>query len=96
MLAAGMMAGGLFPFFGILIMAQFLSGLGKSLFDPALQAYVGSRVPYRRRGLVVGFLEMAWAASTLVGIPAMAFLIDRAGWRAAFVALSISGHARAS
>ena len=93
MLAAGMMAGGLFPFFGILIMAQFLSGLGKSLFDPALQAYVGSRVPYRRRGLVVGFLEMAWAASTLVGIPAMAFLIDRAGWRAAFVALSISGMA---
>jgi len=28
MLAAGMMAGGLFPFFGILIAAQFLSGLG--------------------------------------------------------------------
>jgi len=91
MLAAGMMAGGLFPFFGILIAAQFLSGLGKSLFDPALQAYVSSRVPYRRRGLVVGFLETAWAASTLVGIPAMAFLIDRAGWRAAFVALSICG-----
>jgi len=91
MLAAGMMAGGLFPYFGILIMAQFLSGLGKSLFDPALQAYVGSRVPYRRRGLVVGFLETAWAASTLIGIPAMAFMIDRAGWRAAFIALSIWG-----
>ena len=93
MLAAGMMAGGLFPFFGILIMAQFLSGLGKSLFDPALQAYVGARVPYRRRGLVVGFLETAWAASTLVGIPVMAFLIDRAGWRAAFFALGICGAA---
>jgi len=91
MLAAGMMAGGLFPYFGILIMAQFLSGLGKSLFDPALQAYVGSRVPYRRRGLVVGFLETAWAASTLIGIPAMAFMIDRAGWHAAFIALSIWG-----
>jgi len=91
MLTAGMMAGGLFPYFGILIMAQFLSGLGKSLFDPALQAYVGSRVPYRRRGLVVGFLETAWAASTLIGIPAMAFMIDRAGWRAAFIALSIWG-----
>lgn len=91
MLAAGMMAGGLFPYFGILIMAQFLSGLGKSLFDPALQAYVGSRVPYRRRGLVVGFLETAWAGSTLVGIPAMAFLIDRAGWRTAFLALGVCG-----
>jgi predicted MFS family arabinose efflux permease len=91
MLAAGMMAGGLFPFFSILILAQFLSGLGKSLFDPALQAYVGSRVPYRRRGMVVGFLETAWAASTLIGIPAMAFLIDRAGWRPAFFALGICG-----
>jgi predicted MFS family arabinose efflux permease len=91
LLAAGMLAGGLFPFFGILIVAQCLCGLGKSLFDPALQAYVSSRVPYRRRGLVVGFLETAWAASTLVGIPAMALLIDRANWRAAFFALSASG-----
>jgi predicted MFS family arabinose efflux permease len=91
MLAAGMLMGGLFPLFGVLIVAQFFSGLGKSLFDPALQAYVGARVPYRRRGLVVGFLETAWAASTLVGIPAMAFLIDGAGWRAAFLALSICG-----
>jgi predicted MFS family arabinose efflux permease len=90
-LAAGMTAGGLFPLFGVLILAQFLCGLGKSLFDPALQAYIGSRVPYRRRGLVVGFLETAWAASTLVGIPAMAVLIDRAGWRAAFIMLGIGG-----
>jgi predicted MFS family arabinose efflux permease len=91
MLAAGMMMGGLFPLFGVLIVAQFLSGLGKSLFDPALQAYVGARVPYQRRGLAVGFLETAWAASTLVGIPAMAFLIDFAGWRAAFLALGVCG-----
>jgi predicted MFS family arabinose efflux permease len=91
LLAAGMLAAGLLPVFGVLLAAQFLSGLGKSLFDPALQAYVGCRVPYRRRGMAVGFLETAWAASTLVGIPAMAFLIDRSGWRAAFIALGVCG-----
>jgi MFS transporter, DHA1 family, inner membrane transport protein len=91
MLVGGMMAGGIFPFFGVLVLAQFLCGLGKSLFDPALQAYIGSRVPYRRRGQVVGFLETAWAASTLVGIPVMAFLIDRAGWREAFTAIGVCG-----
>jgi predicted MFS family arabinose efflux permease len=91
LLAAGMLAAGLFPLFGVLIASQFLCGLGKSLFDPALQAYVGERVPYRRRGLAVGFLETAWAASTLIGIPAMAFLIDRAGWRWAFLALGAAG-----
>lgn len=91
LLAAGMLAAGLLPVFGVLLAAQFLSGLGKSVFDPALQAYVGCRVPYRRRGMAVGFLETAWAASTLVGIPAMAFLIDRSGWRAAFIALGVCG-----
>jgi len=91
LLSVGMLAAGLFPVFGLLIASQFLCGLGKSLFDPALQAYVSERVPYRRRGLAVGFLETAWAASTLVGIPAMAFLIDRAGWHWAFFALSASG-----
>jgi len=91
LLAVGMLAAGWFPLFGVLIASQFLSGLGKSLFDPALQAYVGERVPYRRRGRAVGFLETAWAASTLVGIPAVAFLVDRAGWRWAFFALGISG-----
>jgi predicted MFS family arabinose efflux permease len=91
MLTAGMLAGGMFPFFAVLMASQFFCGLGKSVFDPAVQAYVSARVPYRRRGLAVGLLEISWAASTLVGIPVVAVLIDRAGWRAAFLALSASG-----
>jgi predicted MFS family arabinose efflux permease len=91
MLVAGLALGGALLSFWALIAAAFLAGLGKSIFDPALQAYIGERVPYRRRGLVVGFLEIAWAGSTLIGIPAMAFLIDRSGWRAAFFSLSASG-----
>jgi predicted MFS family arabinose efflux permease len=91
MLAAGMALGGAHPAYGTLLAAAALAGLGKSIFDPALQADIGERVPYRRRGLVVGFLETAWAGSTLIGIPAMALLIDRAGWRAAFFALGAFG-----
>ncbi len=90
-LAVGMGAAGLFPVFAMLVIAQLLSGAGKSLFDPALQAYISERVPYTRRGLVVGLLETAWAGSTLAGIPLLALLIDQAGWRAAFFALSASG-----
>lgn len=90
-LAAGMLAAGLLPFFTVLVIAQILTGLGKSIYDPAVQAYISERVPYRRRGLVVGLLETAWAGSTLVGIPLVALLIDRAGWRAAFFCLSASG-----
>ena len=84
LLVAGMFAGGFFPFYGVILIALFLAGLGKSIFDPALQAYVGERVPFHRRGLVIGFLEFSWAGSTLLGIPAIALLIDRLGWRSPF------------
>ena len=90
MLAAGMLAAGVHPGLAVLVASQFLAGLGKSIFDPAVQAYVGERVPYRRRGFAVGLLETAWAGSTLLGIPLLALLIDRAGWRAAFLALGLS------
>ena len=87
LLVAGMFAAGLFPFYGVVLVALFLAGMGKSIFDPALQAYVSERVPFHRRGLAIGFLEFAWAGSTLLGIPLIALLIDRLGWRAPFFAM---------
>ena len=84
LLVAGMFAAGLFPFYGVILVALFLAGLGKSIFDPALQAYFSERVPFHRRGLAIGFLEFSWAGSTLLGIPVIAVLIDRLGWRAPF------------
>lgn len=86
-LSLGMFAGGLLPFFGVVLVALLLAGLGKTIFDPALQAYVGERVPFERRGLVIGILEFSWAGSTLVGIPLLALLIERSGWRAPFFVL---------
>lgn len=87
MLAVGMLAGGIIPFYGAVLLALFLAGLGKSIFDPALQAYVGERVPYHRRGMVIGFIEMSWAGSSLLGIPLAGLLIDQLGWRAPFFVL---------
>ncbi len=87
MLAVGMLAGGLLPVYGAVLLALFLAGLGKSIFDPALQAYVGERVPYQRRGLAIGMIEFAWAGSSLAGIPLAGLLIDQLGWRSPFLAL---------
>jgi predicted MFS family arabinose efflux permease len=84
LLAGGMFAGGFFPFYGVILVALFLAGLGKSIFDPALQAYISERVPFHRRAMAIGFLEFAWAGSTLLGIPLIALLIDHLGWRAPF------------
>jgi len=87
MLVVGMLAGGFLPFYSVILLAFFLAGLAKTMFDPALQAYVGERVPFQKRGLVIGLLEFSWAGSTLVGIPGIALLIDRLGWRAPFFVL---------
>lgn len=87
MLTLGMLAGGLLPAYGMVLLALLLAGLGKSIFDPALQAYVGERVPYQRRGLAIGMMEFAWAGSALVGLPMVGLLIERLGWQAPFLVL---------
>jgi len=86
-LSAGMLGGALFPWYAVVLAGLFLAGLGKSMYDSALQAYVGERVPFRRRGMVVGFMETVWAGSTLVGVPLVGLLISRFGWRAPFFVL---------
>ncbi len=86
-LAAGMLACGLLPFYGVILVALFLAGLGKSMFDPALQAYIGERVPYQRRGMVIGLIELSWAGASLIGIPMAGLLIEQLGWRAPFFVL---------
>lgn len=87
MLAVGMLAGGALPVYAMVLVALFAAGLGKSCFDPALQSYVGERVPYQRRGLVIGVIEFSWAGSSLVGIPLVGLLIERLGWRSPFLVL---------
>ena len=91
MLSGGMFAGGFFPFYGVILITLFLAGLGKNVFDPAVQAYVSERVPYRRRATAIGFLEISWAGSTLLGIPLIALLIDNIGWRSPFLGMGVMG-----
>jgi predicted MFS family arabinose efflux permease len=91
MLGVGMLAAALLPFYAVVMTALLLAGFGKTLFDPALQGFVGQRVPFERRGLVVGLVETSWAASTLVGVPFIAILIERFGWRAPFLVLGVAG-----
>ena len=87
MLVLGMFAGGFLPFYGVVLAALFLAGLGKSVFDPAIQAYISQRVPFHRRGLFIGLIEFSWAGSTLVGIPLVGLLMEYMGWRAPFFAM---------
>lgn len=90
-LAAGMFLAGLFPMYLTVLLALFLAGLGKAMFDPAILAYVGEKVPFERRGAAIGVMEISWAGSSLLGVPLMGLLIARFGWWSPFLALGLSG-----
>jgi len=82
---------GVLPSYAVLLFALFAAGLAKTAFDPALQAYIGSRVAFRRRATVIGLTEFSWAASTLVGIPLVGWLMENINWQAPFVAIGAVG-----
>jgi predicted MFS family arabinose efflux permease len=88
-LAGGMLAVGVLPLYATVLLALLLAGVGKSCFDPALQAYIGARVPWARRGFAVGLIEFAWAGSSLIGIPTVGWLIGTFGWRSPFLVLGL-------
>jgi predicted MFS family arabinose efflux permease len=79
------------PTYIALIVAMVLTGATKTIFEPAMYAYVGDRVDYRQRGLVVGLLEFGWSGAFLVGIPFSGWLMARAGWSAPFPFLALMG-----
>ena len=80
----GMWMGGIFATYLSVFLAMLLAGLGKSVFDPAIQAYVGNQVPYHRRAQAVGMIEISWAGSSLIGIPLVGIMMQWAGWISAF------------
>jgi len=65
-----------------------VAGIGTAIYIPSLQAYVSERVPYARRGRVLGAIELTWALAGMIGVPLLGGLIEPLGWRAPFVALA--------
>jgi predicted MFS family arabinose efflux permease len=84
----GMGAVALQPNFVTFSIAVLLAILGKYLFDPAMQAYFGDRIPYERRGTALAVTEAAWSMSFIAGVPLMGFLIAGYGWDAPFPLLA--------
>jgi predicted MFS family arabinose efflux permease len=78
----------LFPNIVTFSIAIFLALIGKYLFDPAMQAYLGDRIPYERRGTALAITEAAWSMSFILGIPIAGYLIANYGWNAPFPLLA--------
>lgn len=85
----GMLVVFILPNFWGLAIALLMGALGKVAFDPAVQAYIGDRVPYQRRGMMLGIMELGWSGAFLVGVPVMTWLIANANWQAPFALLAV-------
>jgi predicted MFS family arabinose efflux permease len=79
------------PSFVTFSIALLLTILGKYLFDPSMQAYIGDRVPYERRGTALAVTEAAWSLSFILGVPLVGYLIATYGWSAPFPVLVLLG-----
>lgn len=80
-----------FPSLWAFTAALACSQLGHNIFLPSVQAYLGDRVPYNKRGLVIALVETSWSASFIAGVPLMGLLIARFGWRSPFPLLAGAG-----
>jgi len=88
---AGMALVVVWPTFPALALAMMISTLGKYVFDPAMQAYLGDRIPYARRGQALALTEIGWSLAFIAGVPLAGFLIARAGWIAPFPLMAVLG-----
>lgn len=72
-------------------LAMVMALLGKYIFDPAMQAYLGDRIPYGKRGLALSITEVGWSLAFILGIPLIRILIEKRGWNAPFSVLALLG-----
>jgi MFS transporter, DHA1 family, inner membrane transport protein len=81
----------IWPGYPAFVLMLILSIMANFIFVPSVQAYLGDRVPYERRGLVIGLTELSWSISFIVGVPLVTWLIARGGWLAPFPWLGAAG-----
>lgn len=90
MMALMSMLSALFADYGVFVVVMFSFGIGKTIYDPTFQAYLGDLVPFGRRARVMGISELSWALSLVVAAPVAGYLLDNSNLQSVFVFLAVS------
>ena len=77
--------GALFAEWGVFVLVMFALGVGKIIYDPTFQAYLGDIIPFSRRARVMGFAELSWALSLVIAAPVTGFLLEASSLQAVFL-----------
>ncbi|KWV45775.1 MFS transporter [Bradyrhizobium macuxiense] len=73
--------------FHVLLLGRIVTGLFGGVIGSVVLAIVTDLFPLQQRGRVMGFVQTAFAASQVLGIPAGLFLANHWNWHVAFVAI---------
>ncbi len=82
--------GALFADYGIFVLVMFGLGVGKIIYDPTFQAYLGDIIHYSRRARIMGIAELSWALSLVIAAPVAGFLLDASSLQAVFLFIAIT------
>lgn len=76
---------GLAPTYELLLAARVITGLFGGVIGSILFAIIADLFPFTMRGRVMGFVQTAFAASQVLGIPLGLYLSNRWGWHMPFL-----------
>jgi predicted MFS family arabinose efflux permease len=86
---AGTMLCALAPNYHLLLLGRIVTGLFGGVVGSVVLAIITDLFPLHLRGRVMGFVQTAFAASQVLGIPVGLFLANRWNWHVAFGAIVI-------
>lgn len=76
---------GLAPNYGALLAARVITGIFGGVMSSISFAIVTDLFSFERRGRVMGFVQMAFSVSQILGIPVGLYLANTLGWHAPFL-----------
>lgn len=76
---------GLAPDYQSLLMARVVTGIFGGVIGSISFAIITDIFPLQTRGRVMGFVQMAFAASQILGIPIGLYLANKLGWHSPFL-----------
>lgn len=83
--ALATLACALAPGYSMLLVARCLAGIFGGVMGALVQTMIGDAIPFERRASASGLVSMAFAISTIAGVPLSLWLAHYFGWRAPFI-----------
>lgn len=81
---------GLAPNYHLLLLARIFTGIFGGVIGAIVFAIITDLFELKQRGRVMGFVQMAFAASQILGIPFGLYLANKLGWHAPFIFIVIT------